>query len=343
MSTDTTIQSFQADVVDASMQVPVVVDFWAPWCGPCKTLGPLLEKLEASYGGAFKLVKIDTDKEQQLATHFRIRSIPTVVAFVGGQPVDQFQGALPEGKLREFIDRLMPNPSDIELEQAGAALERGDQAAAAEHVKRAISLDPANDSARLLYAQLLLAGGDPAAAQGQLDSLSAAAKADPQVAELAAQVAQAVESAKPPVPHELLDSAVELGRACIDQAHRDRNVLFLLFRGLIAYVQHNGARRFFGCSSLTGTDPRDGAALYRRLLKDGRVHPEVRVHALPAYHCPVVELAGDEREVEVPKLFAIYLRYDAFVLGPPAIDREFGTIDFLTWVEATEALCARFG
>lgn len=145
------------------------------------------------------------------------------------------------------------------------------------------------------------------------------------------------------VPQELLDSAVELGRACIDQAHRDRNVLFLLFRGLIAYVQHNGARRFFGCSSLTGTDPRDGAALYRRLLKDGRVHPEVRVHTLPAYHCPVVELAGDEREVEVPKLFAIYLRYDAYVLGPPAIDHEFGTIDFLTWVEATEALCARFG
>jgi putative thioredoxin len=203
MSTDTTLKTFQADVIDASMQVPVLVDFWAPWCGPCKSLGPMLEKLEQAYGGRFKLVKVDTDAEQQLAQHFRIRSIPTVFAFVGGQPVDQFQGALPEGQLREFIDRLMPNPSDIELEQAGAALDRGDTAAATEHAKKAIALDPSNDSARLLYAQLLLADGDAAAAQGQLDALSEAAKADPQVADLMAQVAGAAEAAKPPVPHEL--------------------------------------------------------------------------------------------------------------------------------------------
>ena len=205
MSTDTTLQSFQADVIDASMQVPVLVDFWAPWCGPCKSLGPMLEKLEQAYGGRFKLVKIDTDAEQQLAQHFRIKSIPTVYAFVGGQPVDQFQGALPEGKLREFIDRLMPNPSDIELEQAGAALDRGDEVAATEHAKKAIALDPSNDSARLLYAQLLLGAGEPAAAQGQLDALSAAAKADPQVAALMQQVADAADASKPPVPHELLD------------------------------------------------------------------------------------------------------------------------------------------
>lgn len=205
MSTDTTLKTFQADVIDASMQVPVLVDFWAPWCGPCKSLGPMLEKLEQAYGGRFKLVKVDTDAEQQLAQHFRIRSIPTVFAFVGGQPVDQFQGALPEGQLREFIDRLMPNPSDIELEQAGAALDRGDSAAAAEHAKKAIALDPSNDSARLLYAQLLLADGDPAAAQGQLDALSAEAKADPQVMQLMEQVAGAAEAAKPPVPHDLAD------------------------------------------------------------------------------------------------------------------------------------------
>ena len=204
MSIDTTLERFKTDVIDPSMEVPVLVDFWAPWCGPCKTLGPMLEKLEQAYGGRFKLVKVDSDKEQQLAQHFRIRSIPSVFAFVGGRPVDQFQGALPEGQLREFIDRLMPNPADIELDQAAQAMDKGDMATATEHVKRAIALDPSSDSARLMYAQLLLAAGEPAAAQAQLDALSAQAQADPQVTAFAEQVRAEVEASRPPTPDALL-------------------------------------------------------------------------------------------------------------------------------------------
>jgi putative thioredoxin len=204
MSIDTTLERFQADVIDASMQVPVLVDFWAPWCAPCKALGPLLEKLEQAYGGRFKLVKVDTDQQQQLAQHFRIRSIPCVYAFVGGQSVDQFQGALPEGRLREFIDRLMPNPAEVELDQAARAMQVGDAGKAIAHVERAIALDPANDSARLMYAQLLLGKGEPVAAQAQIDALSAAARADPQVIAFATQVQDEVQAARPPSPDALL-------------------------------------------------------------------------------------------------------------------------------------------
>ena len=205
--TDTTIKSFQADVIDASAQVPVLVDFWAPWCGPCKSLTPMLEKLEQAYGGRFKLVKVNTDTEQQLAQHFRIKSIPTVYAFVEGKPVDQFQGALPEGKLREFIDRLMPNPAELELDQADAAAQKGDIAAALEHVKRAVALDDKNDNARLMFAQLLAQSGEPAAAQVQLDALSKEAKGDPQVMAMAAQIKARVEANRP-TPRPDLEAAI---------------------------------------------------------------------------------------------------------------------------------------
>jgi putative thioredoxin len=198
---ETSAQSFKDDVIDPSMQIPVIVDFWAPWCAPCKSLGPTLEKLEQAYGGRFKLVKVNSDDEQQLSAHFKVKSLPTVFAVVGGRIVDQFQGALPEGKIREFIDRLMPNPADIETDLAFQAIEAGDQPKAMDHAKKAISLDPRNDAARLLYAQLLLQANEPAAAQAQMDALSSQAKLDPQSIEIAQAIAAAVQANQlPPNP-----------------------------------------------------------------------------------------------------------------------------------------------
>ena len=201
---ETSLERFQTDVIDASMQTPVLLDFWAPWCGPCKTLGPMLEKLEAQYGGRFKLVKVDTDAQPELAQHFRIRSVPTVFAIVGGQPVDQFQGALPEGQLREFIDRLLPDPTEADIEQAIQALESGERERAVELLRKVLASAPDHVTAKLLYAQTLL-DDDPAAALAQIESLPDDARRDPQVVQLANEARRRIEASRVPPPPALLE------------------------------------------------------------------------------------------------------------------------------------------
>jgi len=157
---DVTIANFEAEVIEASMHTPVLVDFWAPWCGPCKVIGPLLEKLETAYGGRFKLVKIDSDQEQQLAGAFGIRSIPTCVLLKNGQPVDGFMGALPEGQIRAFLDKHVPSEGELEAEAEEAealdALAQGDVHGALEKLQQAVAADPANDDARFDLVKLLL-------------------------------------------------------------------------------------------------------------------------------------------------------------------------------------------
>ncbi|MBW8076245.1 thioredoxin [Metallibacterium scheffleri] len=155
---DATIANFETEVVEASRSLPVLVDLWAPWCGPCRTLGPILEKLETAYAGRFKLVKINTEDEQDLAAAFGVRSIPMGVLLKDGQPVDGFVGALPEGQIRQFLDRHVP-PADEQPEpaaeaEAEAPLEPG---AALERAQQALAANPGDDALRADYVlQLLL-------------------------------------------------------------------------------------------------------------------------------------------------------------------------------------------
>jgi putative thioredoxin len=160
---DVTIENFEAEVIAASMTTPVLVDFWAPWCGPCKTIGPILEKLENDYAGRFKLVKINSDDEQQIAAAFGIRSIPTCILLKNGQPVDGFMGAMPEGQVKQFLDKHLPSEDELAAEagsdEAEALLESGDTAAALAKLQEALAINPANDDVRFEYVQLLIATG----------------------------------------------------------------------------------------------------------------------------------------------------------------------------------------
>ena len=157
---DVTLENFDAEVVAASSTVPVLVDFWAPWCGPCKVIGPLLEKIETEYAGRFKLVKIDSDQQQELSQAFGIRSIPTCVLMVNGKPADGFMGALPESKIKEFLDKHIPSEAEVEAqeetEDAQALVAAGDPQAALHKLHSALTVNPGNDDARYDYVKLLI-------------------------------------------------------------------------------------------------------------------------------------------------------------------------------------------
>jgi putative thioredoxin len=170
---DVTEATFEREVIEASMQTPVLVDFWAAWCGPCRTLGPILEKIVADYHGALKLAKVDTDAEMQLAALFGIRSLPTVLLIQQGQMVDGFMGALPESAVREFLARhVQPNPAPARADTKPApAQETAEQAIA--RLQQAIAAAPDQAELKLDLAEAYLRAGLVAAAQTELDALPA--------------------------------------------------------------------------------------------------------------------------------------------------------------------------
>lgn len=165
-SYDVGLDNFEAAVLQPSREVPVVVDFWAPWCQPCQTLTPLLEKLAEEYGGRFRLAKVNADDYPEIAQQFGVRSIPTVKVVFDGRLVDEFTGALPEGELRAFLDRLTPSPAEPLRAEAAALVAEGRREEALACLVEASRLDPANESVRLDGAELLieLGRGDEARA-----------------------------------------------------------------------------------------------------------------------------------------------------------------------------------
>lgn len=176
---------FQAQVLERSLDVPVLLDCWAPWCGPCKSLTPVLEKLAAAYGGQFILAKVNTDEAPNIAAALRIRSIPLVVLFVGGRPVDQFTGALPEGQIRAFLDKhLQPpvSPVDELRAAAQAALEAGQEDDAIALLAQALDAEPGHPDVTLDLAERLIARGALDEAQEMLDTLPSDAGRDRQTA-----------------------------------------------------------------------------------------------------------------------------------------------------------------
>jgi putative thioredoxin len=168
---DTTEQRFAIDVIEASREAPVLVDFWAAWCGPCRSLSPMLAAIEQEFSGRLKIVKVNVDENRGLATQFAVRSIPYVVAIVDGEVVDSFVGVLPAEQLRQFVGRLLPDPAELERRKAARLRQQGDVDGAASALRAAMALDPDRDAVRLDLAQLLV---DDSPTAANLDEAAAA-------------------------------------------------------------------------------------------------------------------------------------------------------------------------
>ncbi|OOC48441.1 MULTISPECIES: thioredoxin [Thioalkalivibrio] len=168
---DVTQENFQQAVLDESHQRPVVVDFWAAWCGPCQQLMPLLQQLATQYAGKFRLAKVNSDEQQALAQQYGVRSLPTVMIFRHGKPADQFMGVQPEPNIRAMIDQYLEKPSDKLIEQAREQAKTGDVDGALATLKAALEEDPDNGDLRIELARALAQSGDPEAAETELAKL----------------------------------------------------------------------------------------------------------------------------------------------------------------------------
>lgn len=226
---DVTTAAFEKDVLQASLEVPILIDFWAEWCGPCKSLGPLLEKVVDDYNGAVKLAKVDVDKEQQLAGMFGVRSIPTVVLVRDGQIVDGFAGALPEGQIREFLAKhVQPLPAaDAPVDAVEAVpAETPEQTIA--RLQQEIAAEPDKAELKLDLAVAYMQTGNSKAAGAELDALPANLESDERARRLRNQLEFAAVLAQAPAEAEL---RARLERDAADHEARDLLGVRLLIGG----------------------------------------------------------------------------------------------------------------
>jgi putative thioredoxin len=204
-SKDVSEQDFQADVLEKSKAVPVVVDFWAPWCGPCQVLKPILEKLAEEYQGKFFLAKINADENQALSAQFGVRGIPSVKAVYKGKIVNEFSGALPEPAVREFLNQIIPNESEIKRQQAMAVYESGDTQAALALLNEAVELDDNNVNAKINLAMLLFESHDLQAAKEIIEKLPASAQLEDSIKELLTKIELSERASELPDKRTLLE------------------------------------------------------------------------------------------------------------------------------------------
>jgi len=229
---DVSEADFEQQVLERSLDVPVLLDCWAPWCGPCRSLGPILERLAQAYGGRFVLAKINTDEAPNLSAALRIRSIPLVVLFAGGRPVDQFVGALPEGQIRQFLDKHLDqfapqaSPLDELRQAAAAALAEGHADEAEQLLQEALAIDPAHAETQLDLAERQIARGELDAAAELLARVAPEARAERHAA-----LEKRIEMAR----HKPAGDPVQL-RARIGANAKDFEARF----GLAALLAHDG-------------------------------------------------------------------------------------------------------
>jgi putative thioredoxin len=222
---EVTAGNFEAEVLDRSRTAPVVLDFWATWCGPCLVLGPLLEKLEREYDGKFVLAKVDVDREPELSAQFRVQSIPVVYGVRDGQIVDAFVGALPEPSIRQWIDRLLPTPAQT-LATVARQLELTDPEGAKAKYRQALAFDPELAAARIGLARVHFEQGELEEARAELTDLERRGFLEPEAQKLKAELLLKLQGEE--------SGGVEAARAALAAHPDDLNLKFQLAESLAA-------------------------------------------------------------------------------------------------------------